>query len=289
MTKPYQLKHTEITMPNKILKTFEELEAVRRKLEEEKLIQAGIDPTKLVREEIPFDPIFNEQILPLRTEISYIDFNHAAMATIKLIPLLHRNLGGVTTVTSNKKFKEFIIYTHSKHQISISWKYSEKVRRLDDRFRKESFRIMMIFLNEINKLNDTQIELVEDPAFKMFKLTVNRVPLLKSMYEENNIQDLKHLRSIKNDIVNNPELTSYKEEEAYKYAYELISIYNSISIPNRINFNIGYKYKEFEKTEKIRVSSKKLPKPKINLTKPRAVGTCLNITSDRNDRFDHDD
>ena len=276
-------------MPNKILKTFEELEAVRRKLEDEKLMQAGIDPTKLVREKVPFDPIFNEPILPLRATISYIDFKHAAMATIKLIPLLHRNLGGVTTVTSNKKFKEFIIYTHSKHLITIRWKHSDSIKRLDEQFRKDSFRIMMIFLNEINKLDDIQVELSEDPDFKLFKLTLNHVPLLKSMYKENNVQDLKHLRSIKTEVLNNPTPTSIQEKEVYRYACDLISIYNSISVPSRINFNIGYKYKEFEKTERIRVSSKKLPKPKINLTKPRAVGTCLNITSDRNDRFDHDD
>ena len=276
-------------MPNKILKTFEELEAVRRKMEDAKLIHAGIDPTKKVREEVPFDPIFNESILPLRVTINYIDFKHAAMATIKLIPLLHRNLGGVTTVTSNKKFREFIIYTHSKHIISISWKHSDTLKRLDEHFRKDSFRIMMIFLNEINKLDDIHIELSEDPDFKIFKLSLNQVPLLKSMYKENNVQDLKHLRSIKEEIIKNPVPISIQEKEVYRYACDLISIYNSISIPNRINFNVGYKYKEFKKTEKIRVSSKKLPKPKAKLTAPRPVGTCLTITSDRNDRFDHDD
>lgn len=276
-------------MPNKILKAFEELEAVRRKLANEKLAESGIKPEDVVLEEIPFDPIFNEPLLPQRFTIQYIDFCHAAMATIKLVPLFHRYLGGVTTVTSNKKFKEFIIYTHSKHQITISWKYSDSVRRLDEHFRKDSFRVMMRFLIEITKLDEIQTELHEDPAFKFFKLTINQVPLLKSTYQENNVQDLKHLRSIKEELVNNPTPASAQEEEAYRYACELTSIYNSILIPKHLNLNVGYKQKEFTKTERIRVSSKKLPKPKIKVTKPRAVGTCLTITSDREDRFDHDD
>lgn len=251
-------------MPNKILKTFEELEAVRRKLEDEKLIQADIDPTKLVREEVPYDPIFNEPILPLRATISYIDFKHAAMATIKLIPLLHRNLGGVIKVTSNKKFREFIIYTHSKHLITISWKHSNSLKRLDEHFRKDSFRIMMIFLNEMNKLDDIHIELLEDPDFKLFKLTLNQVPLLKSMYKENNVQDLKHLRSIKAEVINNPTPTSIQEEEVYRYACDLILIYNSISIPNRINFNVGYKYKEFKKKKKYEYHQRNYLSLKLN-------------------------
>ena len=276
-------------MPNKILKAFEELELYRRKLTEEKLAKSDINSEQTIRDVIPVDPIFNEPILPLRPTINYTDFKHAAMATIKLIPPLHRNLGGVTKVTSNKKFREFILYTHSKHLITISWKHSDTLKRIDEHFRKDSFRIMMIFLNEIKKLDDIHIELTEDPDFKIFKLSLNQVPLLKSMYKENNVQDLKHLRSIREDIIRNPDPRSIQEKEAYRYAIDLISIYNNISIPNRINFNVGYKYKEFEKNERIRVSSKKLPKPKIKPTAPRPVGTCLTITSDRNDRFDHDD
>ena len=276
-------------MPNKLLKAFEELEAVRRKLANEKLAEAGISPEEIVLEEIPADPIFSEPLLPERFTIQYVDFCHAAMATIKLIPIFHRYLGGVTTVTSNKKYKEFIIYTHSKHQITVSWKHASSLKRLDKHFREDSFRVMMRFLIEMTKLDNIQTELNEDPAFKIFRLTINQVPLQKSTYEENNIRDLKHLRLVKENIVNNPTPTNIQEDEAYRYACELISIYNSIQVPERLNLNIGYKYKAFEKTERIRVSSKKLPTPKLRITKPSTVGTCLTITSDRDDRFDHDD
>lgn len=276
-------------MPNKILQAFEELEAYRRKLEDEKLTQEGLTPADVIREEIPVDSVFCEDVLPSKVTIQYTDLMHATMATIKFVPLLHRNLGGIMEVSSNKKHQEFIINTHSKHQIKIRWKQCGGIKRLNEHHRGNSFKVMMIFLMEISKLEEIQTHLVEDPAFNIFKLTVNRVPILKSSYKENNVRDLKHLRSIKAEMQDNYIPSTIQEKESLRYAQELISIYNSIKIPKRLNLNTGYKSKEFEKSERITVSTKKLPKPRVQNTRPKAVGTCLRITSDRTDRFDHDD
>lgn len=248
-------------------------------------------PTEVVqqKETSKVDPIFQNDILPGIVTLNYKKYEEAAMAAIKFIPLLHENLKGIKSVASSKKKKKLVVTTVSKHSFIFEWQPLSEFKIFHEEQRSNSFSVMMHCYEELRKLDNIQIILQEDIQQKVFIITINQVAIIKAQYNTNNVTNVKILRKIKEDIINNPTPIRPHEVQAREFAKYLMSIYNATDIPKRLNLNIGYKRQEFIPSERISVSTKKLPQPKIPTTRPRAVGTCLVITSDRNDRFDHDD
>lgn len=242
------------------------------------------------------DPVFHKDILPEIVNLEYFTYEQAAIAAIKYIPYLYENLKGIISIGSNKSKMKIVVTTGSKHSFNFRWKlcsgsksYSD-LKVLNTKYRSDSFKTMILCYQALKQLDHIQLLVVEDIQEKQFLLSINQVDLIKFIYKDNDVANIKVLRRIKEDILNNNTATTQHQEQAKAYIDDVILKYRLIELPNRLNIETEFPSQKFVPSEKITVSTKKIiPAPKPKSKKKQKVATCLVIAPDRDDRFDHDD
>lgn len=222
--------------------------------------------------------------------VTFSDYTYAAVAAVKFIPLFHENHNGLREAVYSEKHMSFYAWSFDADGLRVIWENPSECQTLVETTRLYAFGAMMFAFIEFKKVNKTQIELIENYKDRVFELCVNQITVLKCRYKTNDANSIDQFTNIRNSIIANPTVNRVSQQKAQEAAVKMIAIYNSIDIPPELNLSSKY-HDEFRSYDRISIWTDNIDFPEImpKGNSKYSVGVVLPKTSDRFDRFDHDD
>lgn len=223
--------------------------------------------------------------------VTFSDYTHAAVAAVKFIPLFHENHNGLREAVYSEKHMSFYIWSFNADGLRVIWENPSECQTLEETTRLYAFAAIMFAFIEFKKVNKTQIELIENYKDGVFELCVNQITVLKCRYKTSDSNSIVQFTTIRDSITANPTVNRVSQQKAQEAAVQMIAMYNSIAVPPELNFPSNNSDDEFRSYDRISIWTDNIDFPEI-MPKGHnkySVGVPLARTSDRFDRFDHDD
>lgn len=226
-----------------------------------------------------------------KLSVTFSDYTHAAAAAIKFIPLFHQNHNGLREAVYSEKHMSFYVWSFNADGLRVIWENPSECQIIEETTRLYAFAAIMFAFIEFKKVNKTQIELIEDHKNRVFELLVNQISVLKCRYKTTDTNSITQFTTIRDTIIDNPTVNRVSQQKAQEAAAHMIAIYNSIAIPPELNSSSNNPDDEFRSYDRISIWTDKIDFPEImpHGRSKNSVGVALARTSDRFDRFDHDD
>lgn len=223
--------------------------------------------------------------------VTYSDYTHAAIAAVKLIPFFHENHNGLREAVYSEEHMSFYVWSFNADGLRVIWENPSQCQTLEETSRLYAFAAIMFAFIEFKNINKTQVELIENYKDRVFELCVNQIPVLKCRYKSIDTKNFVQFTTIRDSIISNPIANRVPQQKAQEAAAQMVAIYNSIAIPPELNTSSNNPDDEFRSYDRISIWTENIDFPEI-MPKGRSktsVGVALAKTSDRFDRFDHDD
>lgn len=226
-----------------------------------------------------------------KMSLTFSDYTHAALAAIKFIPFFHENHNGLREAVYSEKHMSFYVWSFNADGLRVIWENPSQCQILEETNRLYAFAAIMFAFIEFKKVNKTQIELIENYKDRVFELCVNQITVFKCHYKTIDTKSITQFTTIRDSIIANPTVNRVSQQKAQETAAQMIAIYNSITIPPELNTSTNNPDDEFKSYDRISIWTEKIDFPEItpNGRSKNSVGVALAKTSDRFDRFDHDD
>ncbi|MBR5212153.1 MAG: hypothetical protein IKV91_06200 [Bacteroidales bacterium] len=221
--------------------------------------------------------------------LRYDEHMQAVIAAIRLIPYFFEKHNKVTKVSYSEQYQVINIKTGDNHLFRIKWEKPGRLKSIGCANRYFAFVSVMIGYAYFSKLDKTKAEIIENAKARIFTLYVNDVAILRSSYKTNNVRKLDEFIAVRDAVLDNPITNKVLYVEALDFVDKIKPVYNEFSFPKVLKSIKPTSDITFNFTSKISVYKQNLfispttSKPHI------PVGVCLDSTSDRRDRFDHDD
>ena len=223
--------------------------------------------------------------------VTFSDYTHAAVAAVKFIPLFHENHNGLREAVYSEKHMSFYAWSFNADGLRVIWENPSECQTLEETTMLYAFAAIRFAFIEFKKVNKTQIELIENYKDRVFELCVNQITVLKCQYKTSDANSIIQFTTIRDSILANPTVNRVSQQKAQEAAVQMIAIYNSIDIPPELNFSSNNPDDEFRSYDRISIWTDNIDSPEImpKGNSKNSVGVVLARTSDRFDRFDHDD
>lgn len=222
--------------------------------------------------------------------INYQSYTQAIAALLKFVPFIHENLNGILNIIPKYKRYEIEITTKSQQSITIQWEEPSKRKKVDEATRIDAYLLALKFLEQLNPIEQKQITLAENLTAGYFVVKIYNCDIFLSSYKRYYRHTSREFAIARHSLrLKAPQLKP-SVDEILKLGGQIISHYNEIELPSELLLFKGkYPHCEYKSSYQNKVNPNSPEPPTRKSHRSSVVGTCLEITSDRKDRFDHDD
>lgn len=187
-------------------------------------------------------------------------------------------LSNIISFYLSRDSREWVIRTSFEDCIIISYIGEHLKTHYPSSTRIDSLRVLTYLFRQVRKLNIPEITIQEDIYKSTFYLVINGEPCFESKYQpvSNGFANVALLRIEVNSILSNSIPTSVNESEVYLLGEKLISIKDSLSLPEELAFLDDIDTSHLNHLERILVSplAEKPSKP-LAQPKPKSVSPVL--------------
>lgn len=222
--------------------------------------------------------------------LKYQNYNQAIAALLRFVPFLHENLNGILSIQAKSKAKEIEIKTKSEHSIIIQWEDSSKRKKVDESTRVDAYLLALKFIEQFNPIEQKQIAFAENLTAGYFVVKIYNCDIFLSSYKFYSIHTSREFAIARHSLrIKAPQLKP-SVDEILKLGANILSYYKALELPAELlQFKGKYPHCEYTSSYQNKVNPNSPEPSNRKLHKNKPVGVCLDITSDRKDRFDHDD